>query len=265
MPAAPRPECSPTPAAEPGPGPVLVAERLTKVHGGTGAEVHALRGVDFSVEAGSFVAIMGPSGSGKSTLLNLLGGLDEPTAGEVRIGGTCLAGLGDDELTRLRAAEVGFVFQFFALLGTLTAAENVALPAIIAGRPAAEAAARADELLARVGLPGVGHRKPGQLSGGQQQRVAIARALAAAPRVLLADEPTGALDTDSGNEVLGVLRELADRGETVVLVTHDPHVAARADRIVFLRDGRVVLERPGGDAVEVAATLTELRVAAPSV
>lgn len=214
---------------------------LTKQYQMGEVVVEALRGVDFSVRQGEFVAVMGPSGSGKSTLLHLCGGLDTPTAGDIVLGGTHMAQLSDDELTLLRRRQVGFVFQFFNLLPTLTAAENVALPLVIDGRPVDEYAARIDALLALVGLGDRKDHRPDQLSGGEQQRVAIARALVTAPALLLADEPTGNLDSASGLEVLHLLRRACDeQGQTIVMVTHDPRAASQADRVVFLKDGKVV-------------------------
>jgi putative ABC transport system ATP-binding protein len=202
--------------------------------------VNALRGVDFAVRQGEFVAIMGPSGSGKSTLLHLLGGLDTPSDGEVMLVGRRLAHLRDDEVTVLRRRQVGFVFQFFNLLPTLTAAENVALPLLMDGKRLTDQKAHVDELLGLVGLADRKDHKPDQLSGGEQQRVAIARALVTDPAIVLADEPTGNLDSTSGGEVLGLLRRACDeKGQTVVLVTHDRRAAEYADRVVRLRDGRI--------------------------
>jgi putative ABC transport system ATP-binding protein len=220
-------------------------------------EVHALRGVDLQVERGSFVAIMGPSGSGKSTLLHLVGALEAPSSGSLAIGGAALAGLSERELTRLRRDRIGFVFQFFNLLATLTAAENVLLPALIAGERR-DGAERVDALLELVGLGDRAHHMPAQLSGGEQQRVSIARALLREPDLVLADEPTGNLDSRSGETVLGLLRRIADDGQTVVMVSHDPDAASRADRVVFLRDGEVAGMVDGGDAGRVASSFREL-------
>jgi putative ABC transport system ATP-binding protein len=204
--------------------------------------VEALRGVDFTVEKAEFVAIMGPSGSGKSTLLHLLGGLDAPSDGEVMLGGRRLAHLSDDDITIVRRRQVGFIFQFFNLLPTLTAAENVALPLLIDGRSIDDYEARIDELLTLVGLGDRQDHKPDQLSGGQQQRVAIARALVTDPVIVLADEPTGNLDSQSGQEILQLLRRACnDKAQTIVMVTHDPRAAEYADRVVRLRDGQVEL------------------------
>ena len=210
--------------------------------------VDALRGVDFVVRQGEFVAIMGPSGAGKSTLLHLMGGLDTPSDGDVVLGGKRLAHLSDDDITIVRRRQVGFVFQFFNLLPTLTAAENVALPLLIDGKRIEEYATRVDELLDLVGLGERRDHRPDQLSGGEQQRVAIARAFVNDPKIVLADEPTGNLDSKSGTVVLELLRRACkELDATVVMVTHDPRAASYADRVVFLRDGRVVRELAPSD------------------
>jgi len=210
--------------------------------------VNALREVDFAVQQGEFVAVMGPSGSGKSTLLHLMGGLDTPTDGEITVAGKRLAHMTDDEITIIRRRQVGFVFQFFNLLPTLSAAENVALPLLIDGKRLEDYAVQVDELLGLVGLADRHDHKPDQLSGGQQQRVTIARALVTEPAIVLADEPTGNLDSKSGKEVLGLLRRACDeKGQTIVMVTHDPYAASYADRVVFLRDGQIVRQLEGGD------------------
>ncbi|MCB9422171.1 MAG: ABC transporter ATP-binding protein [Ardenticatenaceae bacterium] len=204
--------------------------------------VEALRGVDFTVEKGEFIAIMGPSGSGKSTLLHMLGGLDNPSDGEIVLGGRRLAQLNDDDITIVRRRQIGFIFQFFNLLPTLSAAENVALPLLIDGRSLDEYRLRIDELLTLVGLGDRQDHKPDQLSGGQQQRVAIARALVTDPVIVLADEPTGNLDSESGEEILRLLRRACDeKQQTIIMVTHDPKAAEYADRIVVLKDGMVVI------------------------
>ncbi|MBA4158049.1 MAG: ABC transporter ATP-binding protein [Gemmatimonadetes bacterium] len=206
-----------------------------------GSAVRALRGVDLSVAAGEFVAIVGPSGCGKSTLLNLLAGIDDPTEGEIELLGRSLTTLNEGERSALRLREVGFIFQRFHLLAVLTAAENVELPMAEAGVPRGERRARARELLEYVGLDDrLGHRPP-HLSGGEQQRVAIARSLANRPRLLLADEPTGELDGRTGEEIITLFERLNhEQGMTLVTVTHDPSVATRAGRVVEMRDGRVV-------------------------
>jgi len=219
---------------------VVRAVRLTRRYEMGDTFVDALRGVDLVLTRGEFVALVGPSGSGKSTVLNLIGGLDRPTSGEVWIDGTELSGSDEQTLTRHRRRHVGFVFQSFNLLPRLTAEENVALPLMFGDVPEMERLSRARMLLRRVGLgPRLIHR-PGQLSGGEQQRVAIARALVGQPALLLADEPTGNLDTGTGAEIMALLKELnREQALTLLVVTHDPEVATFADRIVELRDGRV--------------------------
>jgi putative ABC transport system ATP-binding protein len=203
-------------------------------------EVNAVRGVSLAVAPGEMVAIVGPSGSGKSTLLNLLGALDRPSAGEVVIAGAKLSELDDAARTRLRRDKIGLVFQFFNLLPLLTARENVSLPLLLAGVPRAEADKRADELLARVGLASRADHTPDELSGGEMQRVAVARALGPRPVVLLADEPTGNLDSESGTGVLGLLSAAArNAGCAVIMVTHDPRAAAVSDRVIEFKDGRI--------------------------
>jgi putative ABC transport system ATP-binding protein len=203
-------------------------------------EVHALDDVTVTIGSGEYVAVMGPSGSGKSTLLNVLGLLDQPTAGVYRLDGRETTGLSDDEQARVRSGKIGFIFQTFHLVPRLTALENVELPMTLASRPPGERHARAQELLASVGLSDRAHHRPDQLSGGQRQRVAIARALTMRPTLLLADEPTGNLDSASGKEVLEALERLNGEGFTLLVVTHDPVVGARARRRIGMRDGRVV-------------------------
>ncbi|MDX3228283.1 ABC transporter ATP-binding protein [Streptomyces sp. ME19-01-6] len=223
---------------------------------GTGG-VTALDDVSLSFPAGSFAAIMGPSGSGKSTLLQCAAGLDRPDSGSVSIGGTPLEGLSQTRLTRLRRERIGFVFQSFNLLPSLTAAQNVALPLRLAGR--APARAEIQGALSRVGLADRAGHRPSQLSGGQQQRVALARALIARPQVLFGDEPTGALDSATSRDVLRLLRELVDaERQTVVMVTHDPVAASYADRVIFLVDGRVSGELQRPTAEQVSARMTRL-------
>jgi putative ABC transport system ATP-binding protein len=216
---------------------VLEARSLAKTYDTGGAKVLALRGIDLAIERGEFVAIMGPSGSGKSTLLNLLAGLDRPTAGEVRLAGERIDGLSETELARLRRRHIGFVFQFFNLMPTLSAVENVELPLLLVGRRRKDARRAANELLSELGIGDKHSAAPVQLSGGQQQRVALARALANTPDIVLGDEPTGNLDSAAAREVLGLLRGARDGGQTVLLVTHDARVAAAADRVITLRDG----------------------------
>ena len=237
--------------------PLIQAENLTKVYGKGETAVTALDHVSLSVEAGEFLAVMGPSGCGKSTLLYLLGGLDRPTEGDVLIDGQPLSKLKDDALARLRRREIGFVFQFYNLIPVLDAVENTALPITLDGVRPGKAKARAREWLERVGLGDRLKSRPDQLSGGQQQRVAVARALIAEPKLILADEPTGNLDTHASDEISRLLRQVANEwGRAVVMVTHDPNVASFADRVLFLKDGQIVDEtRPephqAGDAAAV--------------
>ena len=223
--------------------PIIRTEELTKIYGTGDTAIAALDHVNLAVEAGEFVAVMGPSGCGKSTLLHLIGGLDRPTSGQVFVDGQDLAQLDDARLTELRRRKMGFVFQFFNLLPVLNAAENAALPLILDGVRPAQARLQAAEWLQRIGLGDRLVHRPDQLSGGQQQRVAIARALVAEPVLILADEPTGNLDSRASDEVVALLRQVASEWRrTVLMVTHDPRLAAYADRIVFLKDGRVVDE-----------------------
>ena len=220
--------------------PIAQCKGLTKVYGSGHGQVTALDHVDLALEAGEFVAVMGPSGCGKSTLLNLIGGLDTPSEGSVMIDGRELATMSDNEVTRLRRERIGFVFQFFNLIPVLDATENAALPLTLDGR-GAEARGHAEEWLRKVGLEKRAHSRPDQLSGGEQQRVAVARALVTEPALILADGPTGNLDSRSSEEVASLLRQVAsDWGRAILMVTHDPRIAAHADRIVFMRDGRVV-------------------------
>jgi putative ABC transport system ATP-binding protein len=205
-----------------------------------GSPVHALRGVDLRIEAAEYVSIMGPSGSGKSTLLHILGCLDRPTAGSYRFAGEETARLTEAELSRLRRHKIGFVFQFFHLVPRLTAAANVELPMIFAGIPPAERRERVRESLAVVGLTARAGHRPDQLSGGEQQRVAIARAVVMGPTLLLADEPTGNLDSGSGGEVVGLIERMNEQGLTLIVVTHDPQIGGRARRQIHLRDGAVL-------------------------
>jgi putative ABC transport system ATP-binding protein len=240
--------------------PLAVETRgLTRIYGSGETAVRALDGVSVRIRRGEMVAIMGPSGSGKSTLLHLLGALETPSSGTIALAGRRYDGLGDAELTALRRETIGFVFQFFNLLPALTAEENVMLPALIAGSPDAATRARTAELLGRVGLVERAAHLPSELSGGEQQRVSIARALLMRPELVLADEPTGNLDTRSSAEVLELLAELnRDEGHTIVLVTHDPSAAATAGRVLFLRDGRVAGEIEGGSTQQVSDSFTGL-------
>ncbi|MEO8391968.1 MAG: ABC transporter ATP-binding protein [Chloroflexota bacterium] len=220
---------------------IVRTESLTKTYGAADQPIYALNAINLTVEQGEFLAIMGPSGSGKSTLLYLLGGLDRPTSGKVWLKDADMSVLNDDDLSRLRRTSLGFVFQFFNLVPVLSAQENVAMPLILDGVPRTEALKRANEALAQVGLAERSTHRPSELSGGQQQRAALARALVAKPAVVLADEPTGNLDSRSSDEVVQMLRQTVDKwGQTIILVTHDPRVAAYADRIVFLKDGKIV-------------------------
>jgi len=236
---------------------VIEARDVTRRYGEGGAAVDALRGISLDVAAGQFAAVMGPSGSGKSTLMHILAGLDRPTSGTVAIDGTEITGLNDKQLTLLRRHNIGFVFQFFNLLPTLTAEENILLPLQIAGsKPEHE---WVESVIERVGLGDRRRHRPAELSGGQQQRVAIARALVSRPTVIFADEPTGNLDSATGAEILAVLREAVDTyQQTTVMVTHDAGAAAIADRALFLADGLIVRDAPCRDAGDIMAIMAEL-------
>ncbi|MBI3837469.1 MAG: ABC transporter ATP-binding protein [Planctomycetia bacterium] len=238
---------------------VIEAYDLTKIYD-AGVEVAALRGVTLQVERASLVAVVGPSGSGKSTLLSLLGALEAPTEGRILLEGTDISALTDDERSLLRRRRIGFIFQQFNLLPIFTASENVALPLRLDGMGAAQADRRAVEMLALVGLAERRNHLPSQLSGGEQQRVAVARALVAEPAIVLADEPTGNLDSTSGDRVIAILRELVDeQRQTVVLVTHDSSVASRADRVIHVRDGLIVADADPRLGMDVAAGGSERR------
>ncbi len=227
---------------------VVEASGLRKTYESEGVPVRALRGVDLSLGDGEFVAVMGPSGCGKSTLLNLIAGLDTPSDGEIVLAGQSLVGKDENELARIRRAHIGIVFQFFNLLEGMSVLENVTLPAVIAGSGRKQAESRARDLLDLLGLADKAKSAPGVLSGGQRQRLAIARALANEPTLVLADEPTGALDSEGGLEVLELFRRLHREGQAIMLVTHDSDVAAAADRIVTMRDGRIENAEPGETA-----------------
>ena len=238
-------------------GNAVVAQDLVRRYGDGDCAVEAVAGVSLEVPSGQFTAVMGPSGSGKSTLMHLLAGLDRPTSGSVEIAGEELADMSDKQLTLLRRRHIGFVFQAFNLVPTLTAEENVTLPLAIAGRR--PEAGWIDHVIERVGLTDRRTHRPSELSGGQQQRVAVARALASEPTVLFADEPTGNLDSRTSAEVLDLLRDAVQSyGQTTVMVTHDPGAAKVADRVVFLADGRIVSDLYSPAEDEILATLKEL-------
>jgi putative ABC transport system ATP-binding protein len=219
---------------------IVVMEGIRKVYETGKVKVEALKGVSFTIRKGEFVAIVGPSGSGKSTLMNLLGCLDTPTSGTYRLAGEMVAGLSRDALADVRNRRVGFVFQAFNLLPQITALENVALPMLFGGVPPKERRERAAELLGKVGLGDRLDHRPTELSGGQMQRVAVARALAMTPDMLLADEPTGNLDSTSGSDIMGLFTELWSAGGTVVVITHDASLARRASRVLEVHDGRIL-------------------------
>jgi putative ABC transport system ATP-binding protein len=238
---------------------IIEARDLTKIYD-SAVQVVALRGVTFEVKPASFLAIMGPSGSGKSTLLNILGALEVPTKGQLLLEGTDIATLTDDQRTLLRRRRIGFIFQQFNLLPIFSASENVALPLRLEGVPAAEADRRAGEMLELVGIADRRQHFPSQLSGGEQQRVAIARALAAGPAIILADEPTGNLDSTNGERIIGKFRQLVDeQHHTVVLVTHDAAVASRADRVIHVRDGVIVEDSDPSHGIPASGTTLEPR------
>jgi len=230
---------------------------VSRRYGEGDAAVDALRGVTVDIPEGQFTAVMGPSGSGKSTLMHILAGLDRPTEGSVTIAGREITTMGDQELTLLRREHIGFIFQFFNLLPMLTAEENIVLPLRLAGQKVDRA--WVDEILGKVGLDDRREHRPAQLSGGQQQRVAIARALVSKPTVMFADEPTGNLDSHTGEEILGLMRESVETyGQTTVMVTHDSRAAAMADRILFLADGRIVRDQAQTSAADVLQAMNEV-------
>lgn len=243
---------------------VLEAIDVTKQYNMGEVTVSALQEVTFSVTKGEFVAVMGPSGSGKSTLLHLLGGLDDPSSGEIALAGHPITHLSDDEVTVVRRRKVGFIFQFYNLVPTLTAAENVGLPLLIDGQRIDKHKEKIDNLLKMVGLAERSDHKPDQMSGGQQQRVAIARAFVNDPEIVLADEPTGNLDSQSGTAILKLLRRSAEAlTQTIVMVTHDPRAASYADRVVFLKDGRIVqnltIEAKSGESEDIRNIMRVMR------
>ncbi|HSX98814.1 MAG TPA: ABC transporter ATP-binding protein [Streptomyces sp.] len=237
--------------------PALTLTGVTKVYGKDGTQVRALDQVSVEIERGSFTAVMGPSGSGKSTFLHCAAGLDRPTSGSASVGGVELSRLGETALTKLRRRQIGFVFQSFNLVPSLTVRQNIELPLRLAGERIENAWLQ--EILERVGLTGRTEHRPGELSGGQQQRVAIARALVTRPDVIFGDEPTGALDTVTAREILGLLRRCVDEaGQTVVMVTHDPGAASYADRVLFLADGALAGHLDSPTAESVAERMTHL-------
>jgi len=239
--------------------PLVEVVDLVKVYQTSRISYTALRGVSLEVHAGDYVAIMGPSGSGKSTMLHLIGGLDQPTSGTVRVGGQAIYEMDQTALARFRRAHIGFVFQFFNLIDNLSVRSNVELPALLSrGRRKGEVRRRCDDLLSRLGIADQADKHPWELSGGQQQRVAIARALINQPELLLADEPTGNLDSASGRGVLDTLDEFNRQGQTILVVTHDALAAARARRVLLLHDGRLVDQMPGGEPAAVAQRLAAL-------
>ena len=222
--------------------PIIRMEKIRKLYDTGKVKVEALKGIDLEVRKGEFVAVVGPSGSGKSTLMNLLGCLDTASEGDYRLGGESVSDLSRDDLADVRNRRVGFVFQSFNLLPQITAAENVELPLVFGGKAPSERRARVEELLSRVGLADRMEHRPTELSGGQMQRVAIARALAMDPDILLADEPTGNLDSGSGSDIMGLFSELSRQGRTLVVITHDMSLARRAGRIVEMRDGKITAD-----------------------
>ncbi|HKR26357.1 MAG TPA: ABC transporter ATP-binding protein [Acidobacteriaceae bacterium] len=239
-------------AASSGPasGDIIVVEDLWKTYDmGSEQQVHALQGISLRIRRNEYVAIMGPSGSGKSTLMNLIGCLDTPSSGKYWLNGHLVSELNDDELARIRNKEIGFVFQTFNLLARATALHNVELPLIYNGTPADERTARAKAALTQVGLEARMQHKPNELSGGQRQRVAIARALVNNPSIILADEPTGNLDSKTGVEIMALFDELHGKGNTIVLVTHEPDIAEYAHRVVHIRDGKIFSDQPSSRAV----------------
>ena len=220
----------------------LACEGLWKIYEMGDEKVQAVRGINLSINQGEMVAIMGPSGCGKTTLLNILAGIDDPSAGQVTVAGKPLFGISDDERTNLRGREMGFIFQKFHLLEVMNAVENVEIPLLLLGNDASSARKKATEALVKVGLGDRCDHRPAELSGGQQQRVSIARALVHEPSVILCDEPTGNLDSQTSDQVMNLLTELNESGSTLVVVTHDDEIAARCSRVIRIRDGRIMLE-----------------------
>lgn len=237
---------------------LMETRQLTKVYRNNGSEVHALQGIDLAVRPGEMVAVMGPSGCGKSTLLHLLGGLDSATTGEVHINGRRIDTMSEAQRAVLRRKEVGFVFQAFNLIGNLSVGDNIELPALVAGLSGRQAHQRLKTLLKDLGISDKSENIPAQLSGGEKQRVALARALVNQPAILLADEPTGNLDSQSALEVLHLLRQTHNQGQTVLIVTHDPNVASIAQRVVFMKDGRIINETVLQERNDTKTLLVEL-------
>jgi putative ABC transport system ATP-binding protein len=248
-------------AREPSAGAMIRTKDLVKVHHSDGTDVHAIRGIDLVVQPGEFVAVMGPSGSGKSTVLHLLAGLVPATSGEIWLRGSRLSDLSEADRAVLRRRHVGVVFQFFNLISNMTVADNVELPALLAGANPRQARERREYLLAELGLTDRAETSPARLSGGQQQRVALARALANEPSLLLADEPTGNLDSTNTRDVVRLLETVHDQGQTILLVTHDARVASAADRVISLFDGMIVDDasvRPADDAKNAIGSILDL-------
>jgi putative ABC transport system ATP-binding protein len=243
--------------------PLISVENLTRLYKVGEEEVRALDGVSFDVRRGEFVAVVGQSGSGKSTLMNLIGALDTPSGGSYRINGNDVEKMSDDQLADLRNTEIGFVFQTFQLLSRSTALANVELPLVYRGLPRKERKEKAVKALESVGLGNRMHHKPNELSGGQRQRVAIARALVGSPSLLLADEPTGNLDSATGEEIIRLFGELNQRGHTILLVTHEPRLAARCPRAIRLSDGKVVADGPGAEVASLGAPPARPHTPAP--
>lgn len=235
-------------------------EELKKVYKTGEVTFDALKGVSLNVSAADFIAVMGHSGSGKSTLLHLIGGLDQPTGGEIRVNGQTLKAMDETALAKFRRSHIGFVFQFFNLIDNLTVRANIELPALLVSKKDKNAIRlRSNRLLERLGIICQADKHPWELSGGQQQRVAIARALINTPTLLLADEPTGNLDSSSGQEVLDIMTEFNEQGQTILMVTHDPVAAARAKQVLFIHDGLLVDKMSGGDAKRLAQRITDLK------
>jgi putative ABC transport system ATP-binding protein len=236
--------------------PILIVENVEKIYEGGRGGVAALRGVSFQAESGDFIALMGPSGCGKSSLLHIVGGMDRATAGRVMLGDVALGSLGEEELARLRRKRIGFVFQFFNLLPTLTVAENVALPLMLDGARDRQSRELTKKLLGRVGMSARADHYPAELSGGEMQRAAVARAIIAKPELILADEPTGNLDTENGEQVMRLLADLnCEMGVTIILATHSEEAARYTKRIIRMRDG--LIEREQGEATQIGATKFE--------